>query len=99
MYRRHSLLKEDMTFQEDGDPKHQSAKTKNWKEKTGLKFIKDWPPNSPDLNPIENLWAILKRKVSLKKPVGVEATEDLLLQEWIKLEADGIVMDRAFFSE
>jgi transposase len=93
MYRRHGLQLNDMTFQEDGDPKHQSSKTIKWKEKTGLKFLINWPANSPDLNPIDNLWAMLKKAISLKKPVGVEATKQLLLQEWLRLEADGVVMN------
>lgn len=93
MYTRYDLSKAEMILQEDGDPKHQSAKTIKWKEKKGLKFLKDWPPNSPDLNPIENLWSMLKKSISIKKPVGVEETQQVLFQEWLRLEAEGVVMD------
>jgi len=88
LYRRHGLDKKEYTFQEDGDPKHQSKKTKDWKEKQGLKFLTNWPPNSPDLNPIENLWSILKRRVGAREPSTVEEAKAYLLEEWRRLEAD-----------
>ena len=86
---RHGLDKEAYTFQEDGDPKHQSKITKKWKRKEGLKFLENWPANSPDLNPIENLWSILKRRVGAIKPATVEEAKRILGQEWRRLEADG----------
>ena len=46
MYNRLGLNKNEVTFQEDGDPKHQSVQTKKWKEKAGLKYIQNWPANS-----------------------------------------------------
>ena len=93
MYNRLNLNKNEVTFQENSDPKHQSVQTKKWKEKAGLKYIQNWTANSPYLNPIENVWAILKREVSILKPTGVEDKKQHLLEKWRMLEANGVVLD------
>jgi len=42
----------------------------------------DWPSNSPDLNPIENLWAIVKRNVEKRRPKNLSELESFLGEEW-----------------
>ncbi len=57
----------DFISQQDLAPTHTAKSTKSWLNDHGIGVL-DWPANSPDLNPIENLWGIVKRKMRNKRP-------------------------------
>ena len=42
------------------------------------------PGNSPDLNPIENLWCVMKNKVSEKHPTSLSAFQLAIKKVWVK---------------
>ncbi len=58
----------DFTFQQDLAPAHTA---KSWLNDHGIGVL-DWPANSPDLNSIENLWGIVKRKMRNKRPKNAD---------------------------
>ncbi len=57
----------DFIFQQGVAPAHTAKSTKSWLNDHGVGVL-DWPANSPDLNPIVNLWVIVKRKMRNKRP-------------------------------
>lgn len=67
----------DMIFQQDNAPAHTANRVKRWFTDNGITLLK-WPPTSPDMNIIENLWNILKDEIGPLNHLGPGDTEQLI---------------------
>ena len=72
-------------FMHDNDPIHPSGLVKHWLKQKRIQTL-PWPPFSPDLNPIENLWDELERRVKNHQPKNLHEQELQLTQEWNNIE-------------
>jgi hypothetical protein len=68
-------------FLQDNASPHTSIVAKTWLHNNGVNCI-DFPPHSPDLNPIENLWADLKRRVESRHPTDQAEMEAAVGEEY-----------------
>jgi hypothetical protein len=71
----------DYLFQQDNDPKHKAKLTTEFLETSGIDTL-PWPPQSPDLNPIENLWSILDDMVKDRRPSNEAQLFEVLQNAW-----------------
>jgi transposase len=70
-------------FMQDGAPCHRSKIVQDYLKQEKIATL-DWPGNSPDLNPIENLWNFLKDKVADRQPSNVKDLEKAIKDVWVR---------------
>lgn len=79
-----------MIFQEDNDSSHGTQSFENIaryaKTAMDLNFIENWPPNSPDLNAIENLWRTFRSRVELHHAMSPKQLMQAIKTEWKMLK-------------
>ncbi len=74
----------DFIFQQDLAPAYTAKGTKSWFIDYGVTVL-DWPANSPDLNPIENLWGIVKRKMRDTRPNNADDLKATVKETWASI--------------
>ena len=68
-------------FQQDNASPHYTAEVNTWMHNHGV-HIMEFPPRSPDFNPIENVWHVLKYRVEHRNPRTAEELEQFLREEY-----------------
>jgi inhibitor of nuclear factor kappa-B kinase subunit alpha len=84
------------TFQQDGAPAHRARDTVELLTNETPDFIPPalWPPNSPDLNPVDyKIWGVMQERVYKTKVRDVGELRQRIIQAWD--EFDQVVIDAA----
>ena len=74
-------------FQQDNDPKHKAIIVSQWFQNNAVSVV-SWPSQSPDLNPIENLWSEVERRLKGRKYKEPNGLFNAVAQAWATIEKD-----------
>ena len=77
-------------LQQDNAPAHNWILSKTWFSENGLELLENWPPNSPDINIIENVWSLLKKRVFQRHPKNIEELWAFCQEEFERIPVEYI---------
>jgi len=73
-------------FQEDNAPVHTAKVARSFIASSNVELL-PWPAQSPDINPIENLWSYIEVKIRQRDSQPSSVTQ---LEQWVKEEWDAV---------
>jgi hypothetical protein len=81
---------DDWRLQQDNGPKYIARVGKEFLS-TNVPTTINWPADSLDLNPIENIWNILKTRVERQHPSNLNDLKATIAKKWAKLDNRAIM--------
>jgi transposase len=86
------IAEENILFTQDNAPCHKAKRVVTFLENNDIQTL-NWPPQSPDLNPIENLWAWIKRKHESEYPFPTTRFQliENIFEKWGKIPEEIVV--------
>ena len=75
------LLGRRFIFQHDNDPKHTAKRIQAFLDRKRIDVL-EWPPQSPDLNPIEHLWDEIEQHRPSEPPKNKDELKAQLQHTW-----------------
>lgn len=84
-----SIFQQQAIIMQDNASIHTAKATLSLLHNKNL-ILMDWPANSPDLNPIENIWSLLKHRVGLHFPQTRAEVEAAIRHEWQQISTADI---------
>ncbi len=80
-----------MYFQQDNAPCHKAQIISDWFLEHDNEFtLLKWPPQSPDLNPIEHIWDVEEREIHIMvvQPTNLQQLCDAIMSIWTKISEE-----------
>jgi hypothetical protein len=69
-------------FAHDNAPPHVAQSTLNFLHEQHVPLLLDWPPNTPELNPVDKAWGWIKHVVQQQRPASQAQLQDSIQQAW-----------------
>ena len=82
------MITDEVILQHDNCPLHKTEIANDWLRYNQVLAI-DWPSYSPDLNLIENVWAIMKRRLA-SQHLTLNNLEEVVQMTWISITLETV---------